>query len=366
MKTGTIAYSRYTLAWCIIAALAALICNVGESGRGAQEKSTSNLAAVFDMDGRDIIRDEVDLGIVNGKLALGINFRDVAGIGGLWSPPYVSSNFSLDGRVSGKKVPTSKWNWRPFQVEREGNLGDVAVASTTTMIYGRRAAVTSFTFKNAGSASAPLEFFTLGWLDAVRDWGFTKPTNRSETTLHADGRLLTLSQGKLAIVVAIDSPEWTWEVSGNLGRAVATLPGKQSHSVNVVIAMGEADDAAASLAEILANTAGAIGAAEKEYVDRVGEVFEKLPTLESDNEQLVRWYNRSLIHLLMNRWELPDFVLKPYYSTGSVNGGCVANYLWNFGELWQIFPAVRRGGLTGAHQAVSQDRSTQALQFPAH
>jgi len=31
-------------------------------------------------------------------------------------------------------------------------------------------------------------------------------------------------------------------------------------------------------------------------------------------------------------------VLKPYYSTGGVNGGCVANYLWNFGEPWEIFP----------------------------
>ena len=40
----------------------------------------------------------------------------------------------------------------------------------------------------------------------------------------------------------------------------------------------------------------------------------------------------------MNRWDVPEFVLHPYYSTGSVKGGCVANYLWNFGEVWEILP----------------------------
>jgi len=28
----------------------------------------------------------------------------------------------------------------------------------------------------------------------------------------------------------------------------------------------------------------------------------------------------------------------PNYTTGSVNGGCICNYLWDFGEPWEIFP----------------------------
>lgn len=42
----------------------------------------------------------------------------------------------------------------------------------------------------------------------------------------------------------------------------------------------------------------------------------------------------------MNRWDVPEFVLHPYYSTGSVNGGCVGNYLWDFGGIWELFPLV--------------------------
>ena len=108
----------------------------------------------------------------------------------------------------------------------------------------------------------------------------------------------------------------------------------------MVIALGSGDEAAASVTQILADPSGAITAAQKEYARQVGEVFDRLPSLESSNAQLVRWYNRSLVHFLMNRWDVPEFVLHPYYSTGSVKGGCVANYLWNFGEVWEILPLL--------------------------
>ena len=306
--------------------------------RAASVQRIGGWASVFDMEGKQILQDEDHLGIVNGKLTAGINYRDVAGIGGLWAPPYVSSNFMLDGRVNGRKVPTAKWIWRPFQVEREGSLSNVFVSTRTTLIYGHRAAVVSFTFKNSGRTAVPLELFTLGWLDTVRDWGFARPGSGTETTLQADGQSLTLRQGKMAIVLAIDSDEWTWDVSGNLGHAIATLPARQSRSVNVALAIGSGDEAAASVVAILADPAGAIRAAQKNYARQVGEVFDRLPSLESSNAQLVRWYNRSLVHFLMNRWEVSEFVLHPYYSTGSVKGGCVANYLWNFGEVWEILP----------------------------
>jgi hypothetical protein len=322
--------------------VAALLLLLGVDGarwlRAGSARATDNLSAVFDLEGRQVLQDEDHLGIVNGKLTAGINYRDAAGIGGLWAPPYVSSNFMLDGRVNGAKVPTAKWVWRPFQVEREGSVSDVSVSTTTTLIYGHRAAVVSFTFKNTGRAAAPLEIFTLGWLDSVRDWGFARPGSSTETTLQADGRRMTLRQGAMAIVLGIDSDEWKWEVSGNLGHAMASLPAKQSRSVNVVIAIGSADDAAASVAGLLAAPSGAAAAAQKEYARQVKEVFGRLPSLESSNAQLARWYNRSLVHFLMNRWDVPEFVLHPYYSTGSVKGGCVANYLWNFGEVWEILP----------------------------
>ena len=309
----------------------------GGAGAASAHKAADR-TAVFDIEGKRILQDEDHLGIVNGRLTAGINYRDVAGLAGLWAPPFVSSNFILDSRVGGEKVPTSKWLWRPFQVERVGSLGDVSVSTVTTMIYGHRAAVMSFTFKNSGQTAVSLEFFTLGWLDSVRDWGFARPGSRTETSLLAVGRRLTLQQSEMSMVLAIDSPEWSWDVAGNLGHAVARLPAKETRSVNVIIAIGSGDEPGTSVERIVADPSGAITAATKEYARQVNEVFARLPTLTSDNQQLVRWYNRSLVHLLMNRWDVPEFVLHPNYVTGSIKGGCVANYLWNFGEAWEILP----------------------------
>jgi hypothetical protein len=320
-----------------LAALA--LTQPGISSSLAGTASTPAISAdVFDLEGRQIIQDEDHLGIVNGKLTTGINYRDVAGLAGLWAPPYVSSNFILEARVNGEKVTTTAWRWRPFQVRREGSLGQVNVSSSTTLIYGERAAVLSFKVKNSGPASQPFELFSLGWLDRAEDWGFARPVSRTETIAHSDGARLTLRQGPLAIVLTVDSPNWRWAATGNLGHATARPTAGQTLSLNVVIAIGPENEAVAASDRLVTNPANAVTVAEGEYARRVAEIFERLPVLESDNAQLVRWYNRSLVHLLMNHWEVPEFVLHPYYSTGSVKAGCVANYLWNFGEVWEILP----------------------------
>ena len=257
-----------------------------DCSRADSAHPSANLTGVFDMDGRQIIQDEGHLGIINGKLTTGINYRDVAGVSGLWAPPYVSSNFMLDGRVSGEKVPTTKWTWRPFQVERQGSRGSVTVSSTTTLVYGHRAAVASFTFKNSGRAVVPLDsLLSAGWT-RFKIGGSLGRAAAPRRLLRAEGRQLTLRQGQMAVVLAIDSAAWQWEMSGNLGHALASLPARQTRSVNVVIAIGRSEEATASVAQILADPAGSLAAARREYARQVEEIFEKLPSLESDNAQL--------------------------------------------------------------------------------
>lgn len=304
----------------------------------ASAPEAADLVRVFDLDGRGILQDEDHLGIINGKLTAGISYRDVTGLAGLWAPPYVSSNFQLEVRVGGRKAPTMNWLWRPFQVERAGGVDAVSISTVTTLIYGQRAAVMRLTLANSGRTPVPVDLFALGWLDVVQDWGFARPGSRTETIPQVDGGRFILRQGELAIVLAVDSPEWAWGGAGNLGQAVASLPPGQTRSAHVILAIGPTDEAAASVREIQRDPSAAVAAARKEYARQVSELFERLPSLASDNPQLVRWYNRSLVHFLMNRWDVPEFVLHPYYSTGSIKGGCVANYLWNFGETWEILP----------------------------
>jgi hypothetical protein len=89
---------------------------------------------------------------------------------------------------------------------------------------------------------------------------------------------------------------------------------------------------------VIADPAAAVAQSIESHRRAVRELSDRLPRLESSHEALVRFYERSLVHLLMNRWDVPELVLHPYYGTGSVRGGCVCSYLWNFGEPWEILP----------------------------
>ena len=81
-----------------------------------------------------------------------------------------------------------------------------------------------------------------------------------------------------------------------------------------------------------------ISISRQEFENRTLNLFAKLPRLEASDQRLVTFYNRSLLHLLLNQWKVDEFVLNPYYGTGSILGGCLANYLWDFGEPWELFP----------------------------
>lgn len=315
-----------------------LIGNIGLAFCAAPPTFNNVDTNIFDMEGQRIIQDEANLGIINGKLTTSIPYRDVAGIAGLWSPPYVSSNFVLDGRIAGQKIPTAKWTWRPYLVVRMGKLGDVSVVSTTALVNVQRAVVIRLEIENAGDSPVPFEFSTLAWLDSVRDWNFARPDSHTETKPEINQQVLSLRQGPLTIAVGVDSDDFAWEVAGNLGHAAASLPAKQTRCIDVVIAIGPHEEATASVKKILGNVQRSLAEANSAYARQIDKIFAKLPAFHSDNVRLERWYNRSLVHLLTNRWDLPDFKLNPYYSTGSINGGCVANYLWNFGEPWKIFP----------------------------
>ena len=67
------------------------------------------------------IREEDHFGIINGHITVGVNYRDVAGIGGMYAPPYASTDFSLEMRVDGRPVATAEYSWTPIEVRRKGH-----------------------------------------------------------------------------------------------------------------------------------------------------------------------------------------------------------------------------------------------------
>lgn len=323
-----------------------LILSVVPGAAAEQSRSGSD---PFALDGARNIVQEEHFGIVNGKMTSGIKYQNVLGVAGLWAPPYVSSDFTLDITALGERIPTERYTWHPFHVERAGTVQGLDVASVTMLIPGSRAGLLEITFTNPGqeARTVPVVIAVRGSLEIAgpadanggKGWSFATPASKTATTRKiVDGALL-LEQGNLAIVLRA-SHGVAWQDAQPPGRGSISVPPAGSAKLYVAFGIGPSAEAQAACQKIIANPGQTLDEAHAAYTERLNDLFGKLPRLESSSPELEQFYHRSLVPLLMNRWDVSEFVLHPYYSTGSVNGGCVGNYLWDFGGNWELFPLV--------------------------
>jgi len=302
----------------------------------------------FAIDGKASLLEEADLGLFNGMLTTNLTFRDVLSFRGLYAPPYVSSDFQLEVRLFGEKVRTDEYFWHPFQAARHGRINDVEVHSETVLCDGLRAALLRFTLENrtARAVRVPLEITIDGRLDRNEVWDFSRPQSATPTRNRADERRLVKANAAGAVAVATDLPDPAWEDSASLWKTTVSLPAKAKRTFHLAVAIGPKSAAARDAQQLVHSPARFIEEAQAAWQRKAQDLFEKLPTLHAQDKRLEAFYNRSLLHLLLNQWRVPEFKLQPYYSTGSMIGGCACSYLWDFGNNHHVFslydPAAQR------------------------
>jgi hypothetical protein len=294
---------------------------------------------VFALQGENNIMDEEHFGVINGLATVGVNYKDVFSLSGFWSPPYVSSDFSLELMLFGEKVPASHYVWRPFEVMREGTIREINVLTATTLPCKYRAGILSISLINTGSADVqvPLDLKLNGTLDKTNVWEFSRSQSQTPAPAALLDNSLIKTQGDCALVLQTSEKTVSWNANTSSGSAHVSLAAGESKTIYVCFGIGDVS-IADTCRLLLTDTPTYIEQSRAEYNKRIEDLFSKLPRLTSDNPALEKFYNRSLVHFFTNRWETPEFVLHPYYSTGSIKGGCVCNYLWNFGEVWEILP----------------------------
>ncbi len=294
---------------CIL--LGALVTLGQAAGAGPADES-GRLARLFAVDGRDSILEEAHCGIVNGRLTAGIAFKDVARVQGLWAPPFVASDFELAATVQGQTVPTQHYTWWPYKVERSGSLPGLRVKTATVLAAGKRAGVLAMTLENTSTEAreVSVRFLVKTALDRNGTWEFAAPASSTPTRAVARGASLVLEQGGLAVVLQGQGGTVSWDPAGRAGGASFRIQPGGRAATCVAFAVGVKAEAAAESAAVADDPEGAIRQAEAEHIRQVRVLFEKLPRLEAANPALVRLYERSLVHLLMNRWDVPEFVLR--------------------------------------------------------
>ncbi|HWK56233.1 MAG TPA: hypothetical protein VNQ80_02775 [Parapedobacter sp.] len=295
---------------------------------------------LFALDGKRNIMIEENFGIINGKITTRVHHGDIGTISGLFAPPYASSNFLLETRLFGEKVPTSDYRWYPFEVQREGEINGISVKTTTVLPHGDRAALIRMTFGNQSGKDIlmPIQFHIQGGLDYVERWEFSRPKAESKTTNLSEANRLVRSNAAGNIVIATDIPGLDWFELGSRWDTKVTVPAGTDVTFHIAMEIGGPEITGEAISAILQNPPMVIRQANAAHTQQVEDMFGKLPRFSASDKRLEDYYYRSLVTLLTNKWEVPEFLLQPYYGSGGVIGGCVGNYLWEFGLPAQIFP----------------------------
>jgi hypothetical protein len=294
----------------------------------------------FGIDSEANIIEDAHFGIVNGHITANVMHSNILSFRSLFAPPFASSNFNFEGYICGEKVRSQSYSWLPFQVRRQGEIADVQLESKITLIAGERALVFELKAHNKNSSSKVLSFdFDIsGGLDYVTNWDFAKPIADKTCRLIHKSTFMICRNDTGAIVIGAKGmmlesyvPFWKTQIS---------LEPNETHCFWMTLAMGEAEDAEILAKRLLKNPAQAVQETCEKELARAKVLFGKLPRLQASDQRLEKFYDRSILHFLLNQWQVPEFLLHPYYSTGSVNGGCVCSYLWDFGSGWELFSLV--------------------------
>lgn len=295
--------------------------------------ATLAIAQDFAMPGDRILHEDEDLGIVDGHTTCGVSKAYLGRINGIWAPPYVSSDFALRWLIGGKEILLDSFEWRPASVAGTAKTDSMQLDYAMWLRCGRTI-VQAIRATATGTEPQDLDVAVeaAGSLDEVRRWEFARAASSTKTSDTGAPSGLLLRNGDEAIVLHCD------ELIPDKGRLTEhfTLQPGESKVFLAAIGVGPADDAEGAVSFALINERNKPDL----FAPRPTKSPLNLPTLTTDNPAVDALFSRSLVHLIMNRWEVPEFILRPYYATGSVKGGCVCNYLWNFGEVWEILPLL--------------------------
>ena len=164
--------------------------------------------------------------------------------------------------------------------------------------------------------------------------------------------MLVKSNEAGAIAIGTSLKNMVWHPLAFHWETVVRLEPKQTHTFAVAVAVGK--DPQSECARMLEDSATVIREAREAYSRKITHLFAQLPVLEASDQRLQALYNRSLVHFLLNQWEVPEFKLHPYFFDGSDKRRlCLLLPVGLRRRLGDLQPVRSRSG-QGAPQGFSQ------------
>ena len=190
----------------------------------------------------------------------------------------------------------------------------------------------------------PVQILAHGGLEKIDFWGFRRQQPAAWATATEEDGALTFAGKDCAAVLRASLAGLRWFAPGGLWETEITLDPAGGARFWLCVSLGEVEEARAQAQAVSEDWEAALAGQFAAFNRAAGELFEKLPSFSCENEALTDFYNRSLVHYFTNRWDIPEFHLRPTYCTGGMRGGCFAAYLWDYAGGWELHPLFDPAG----------------------
>ncbi len=288
---------------------------------------------IFHFDSEKSILEEKDLGICADIASLRTPEYSAAAAEGFQGCPYTDTAFRLDVRIGGERFKTSRWQWLPSAMAREGSAGQLHLETVTAVVPRTRTFVMRLFCTNRSSEpmDLPVQILFRGAPRYESTWKFFPPAAGKDIPSYTE------ENGKLVCRLADASFVLTSSLPGMklfpqayLWESRLALAPSESSCFYISCSMGAEAQAAEQAEAICGHYEEGLEASFGWLEQETERIRTKLPSFSSSEPALDRLYRRSLVTYLLCRWDNPDLCTVPYFSTGSINGGCMCSYLWDY------------------------------------
>lgn len=293
-------------------------------------------SCVFAFDGKNSILEDKDIGICADIASILTPPSSVSAMCGFQGCPYTNTAFDFDVRIDGEKVKCSSWKWLPNAIFREGVAENFALSTVTAVVPGVRAVVQKLTVTNLTKQqlTMPLSVAYRGVTRKEEVWKFKIPDAvkdcRDNYINDENPQILSSVFKGAAYRLTTSLPNMRQFKRAYLWETEITLPADGEQTFYFSAHMGDERKTLQEANAALGNQEKMLERSFSYLEEEVKRIHDNLPRLKSDDPELDNLYYRSLVTYILSRWENPDLCAIPYYSTGSVTGGCMCSYLWDY------------------------------------
>ncbi len=304
---------------------------------------------------------ERDLGIAGDRATILTPERLACAVSGMQNCPWSGTGFFMELRIDGEQIPGRDWVWLPNAILRKGKRGNWSATTLTVIVPRSGSAILRMALTNISdeAISAPIQIIVGGGTRYVENWAFPIPqgVSRHYAAVEADeadgisylrltgysgdveGGECSEDAAMLALSCSLDGMKLFRQA--DMLETVRTVAPGETLMLDITLSLGSrTGDTEKECREVSLSCDEKIGEAFAWLQSETDRILTRLPKLSSDLPGLDSLYYRSVVTYSLNRWENPNFAWSPFYTTGSINGGCMCSYLWDYGGGLMLHPLI--------------------------